>query len=86
MTDLSKGSTEIASEVAHFPFALRLILGSARGTRRGALEPFAQFGPNEEREVWLHTIAGHVVTKFPGDYRSRERVDREAALSSEELE
>jgi hypothetical protein len=86
MVDLSKGATEIASEVAHFPFALRLILGSTHGTRRGALEPLAQLGPDEEREVWLHTIAGHVVTKFPGDYRSRERVDREAAESSGELE
>lgn len=38
------------------------------------------------RGVALHTIAGHIVTKFPGDYRSRERVDRDAVQSSEELE
>ena len=85
MSDLSTGATEIASEVAHFPFSLRLILGSAHGTRRGALEPFAQLGIDEEREVWLYTIAGHVTTKYPGDYRSPERVDREAAQTSEEL-
>ena len=49
--------------------------------RRGAIEHFAQSGPDEEREVWLYTMAGHITTKFPGDYRSRERVDREAAAS-----
>lgn len=85
MGDVSNGATEIASEVAHLPFALRLIHGSAVGTRRGALEPFAQLGPDDEREVWLYTIAGHVSTKFPGDYGNPERVDREAAQSSHEL-
>jgi hypothetical protein len=84
--DLSTGAMEAASEIAHFPFAVRMIVGRAHGRRRGALEWFAQFAPDDEREVWLCTIAGHIVTKFPGDYRSRERVDREAAQSSEELE
>ena len=86
MVDLSNGAAEFSSEIAHFPFALRLIVGGEHRTRRGALEQFAQFGPDDEGEAWLYTIAGHVVTKFPGDYRSRERADREAAQSIAELE
>jgi hypothetical protein len=78
-SNLGTGTTEIASEVAHCPFALRLIMGEVRSERRGAIEHFAQFGPDEEREVWLYTMAGHITTKFPGDYRSRARVEREAA-------
>ena len=84
--DFSTGALEVASEIAHFLFAIRMILGATSGTRRGALEWFAHFRPDDEREVWLYTIAGHIVTKFPGDYRSRERVDREAAQPTDELE
>lgn len=78
------GRPEVASEIAHFPFGLRLIFGDVHSERRGAIEHFARLGLDEEREVWLHTVAGHVVTKFPGDYRSRERVDAEAAESLKE--
>jgi hypothetical protein len=81
-TELATGQTVIASEVAHFPFALRLIVGAAGHDRHGAIEHFAQFGLDDRAEVWLYTIAGHVSTKFPGDYRSPDRVDREAAISS----
>ena len=81
-TNLAAGTTEVASEVAHYPFALRLILSDGGSERHGAIEHFARFGPDEEREVWLYTIAGHVSTKFPGDYRSPERVEREAAQSA----
>jgi hypothetical protein len=44
----------------------------------------AQLGPDEEREVCF-ALSGTSVTKFPGDYRSRGRVDREAAETAEEL-
>ncbi len=30
-------------------------------------------------------MAGHITTKFPGDYRSRDQVEREAALSVDEM-
>ncbi len=76
--DVSTGRTDIASEVAHFPFALRLVLSEQVSQRRGAIEHFARHGFDEEREVWLYTIAGHIATKYPGDYRSRDRVEREA--------
>jgi hypothetical protein len=81
MMNTLTGSSELAAEIAHYPFALRLILDEVHGERRGAIEHFAQFGPDEIREVWLYTVAGHVATKFPGDYRSRERVDQEASQS-----
>lgn len=79
--DVTTGRTDIASEVAHVPFAVRLLLGEQRGERRGAIEQFARYGFDDEREVWLYTVAGHISTKFPDDYRSRERVEREAAES-----
>jgi hypothetical protein len=79
MSNLERGTTEIASEVAHYPFALRLILGDVRSERRGAIEHFSQLGGDERREVWLYTVVGHVATKYPGDYRSRERAEREGA-------
>lgn len=53
--DLSTGAIEVASEIAHFPFAVRMIVGRTHGTRRGALEWFAQLAPDDEREVWLYT-------------------------------
>lgn len=78
VADLERGTTQIASEVAHTPFAFRLLLGGVKSERHGAIEHLARFGYDERAEVWLHTIAGHVATKYPGDYRSIERVDREA--------
>jgi hypothetical protein len=65
-TNLQSGRTEIASEVAHCPFALRLVMDDGLAERRGAIEHFAQFGPDEERDVWIYTMVGHIVTKFPG--------------------
>lgn len=78
VADLQSGTTQIASEVAHAPFAFRLLLGGVKSQRHGAIEHLARYGYNDEAEVWLHTIAGHVATKYPGDYRSLERVDRDA--------
>ena len=82
--DTAPGAIEVASEVAHYPFALRLLFSDGRSVRRGPMEHFAQFGPDEVREVWLYTVAGHVTTRYRGDYRSREQVSREAAESHAE--
>ena len=49
--------------------------------RHGVIEHLAQYGYDERAEVWVHTIAGHVATKYPGDYCSLERVDREGGGS-----
>jgi hypothetical protein len=81
VTSVASGSAVVASEIAHYPFALRLLFVETHAKRHGAIEHFAQYGYDESREIWLYAIAGHVTTKYPGDYRSRERVDREAALS-----
>jgi hypothetical protein len=72
VANLESGDIEMASQIAHYPFALRLLLAG---------EHFADFERSDEREVWLYTMAGHVATKFPGDYRGPERVEREAAES-----
>jgi hypothetical protein len=64
--------------MAHYPFAIRLVVGGGRRPRAGALESFAQLGVDERREVWLHTMAGYVATKYPGDYRSPTQVQRDA--------
>lgn len=81
-TDFATGQTEVATEIAHYPFALRMIIGDVRAPRRGAFEHFADFGLDDQRDVWLCTIAGEIATKYPGDYRNRERVEREAAVGA----
>lgn len=83
--DVTTGRAEVASEVAHPPLALRLILAPARDARRGALEQFARFGYDDRRDVVLYTVAGHIITKFPGDYRSHATVLREAAETMAEV-
>lgn len=80
--NIATGSLTIYSEIAHCPFALRLILDAEAPTRRGAIERFAQLGYRDFREVWLYTEAGDVVTKFPGDYRNRDQILRDAGESS----
>jgi hypothetical protein len=65
VVDLENGTMEVGSEIAHFPFASRLIHGGGRRARRGALEPFAQLGPDEQREVWLYTIRVVVGASHP---------------------
>jgi hypothetical protein len=56
---------------------LSLIVGKPIGQRRGAVEGFAHLAHNAKRDVLLYTTAGHVATKHPGDYRSREDVERD---------
>ncbi len=82
--NVATGKLEVATEIAHYPFAVRLTLGGDPAEQRGAIEQFAQYNFDEQREIWLYTIAGHVSTKFPGDYRSRERATSDAATSASE--
>lgn len=79
--NLGTGQLEVATEIAHYPFAVRLTIGSCSPEPRGAIEHLAQYSFDDQREIWLYATAGHVATKYPGDYRSRDRVDREAAES-----
>lgn len=78
---LNTGETIIACEVAHYPFAFQLYFGKPPKERCGPIEHFGQYRYDEHVVVTLKTIAGHVATKFGGDYRSRARVDREAYAS-----
>lgn len=80
IVELATRAPFAASEIAHFPFAVRLILSDGdRLPRLGPIEHFADYGPNEQADVWLTTVSGHVATKFPGDYRSPAQVEREAS-------
>ncbi len=70
--NFANGQVEISSEVAHFPFAVRLILNADEHLDRvGALERFAEYAFEDRREVWIFTTAGDIATAFPGDYRSQ---------------
>lgn len=82
----NRNEVTIASEVAHYPFAFQLYFGGPPVGRHGPIEQFGQYTYDEEVEVTLQTIAGHVSTKFPGDYRSRDRVEREARASDRLLQ
>lgn len=77
--DVATGRMEVASEVAYFPFGLLLFFDQERCERPGAIEWMANCGFYDEREVWVRTYAGYVATKYPGDYRSRQKVDSHAA-------
>jgi len=81
--NVASGTSDVASEIAHFPFALRLLFGDVNSLRMGPIEHFADFELDQKGEVWLYTEVGDVTTKFPGDYRSRERVDREAIVNAD---
>lgn len=83
MADLRSGQSLYSSEVAFFPFAVRLVVDDGPVPRVCPIEHFVDYGPDERARVTLTTVAGHIATKFPGDYRSRSRVEKEAAESSE---
>lgn len=80
--NLETGELVFASEVAHFPFAFRFIESEETGPRHGPIEGFADSQLDETRDEWVRTIIGDLVTKFPSDYRSRARVERETARNT----
>lgn len=76
--DLNHGKTIVASEVAHYPFAFQLFFGKPPRNRLGPIEQFASYHRDDQTIVSVSTLIGHVATKFGGDYRSADRVEREA--------
>jgi hypothetical protein len=76
--DLDRGTTIIASEVAHFPFAFRLFYSEVPIVRLCAIEHFGLFRADQRVSIDVLTVAGDIATKYPGDYRCRSRVDADA--------
>jgi hypothetical protein len=76
--NLLDGTVTAMSEVAHAPFAHSLVLQGKADERAVSIESLAQCGFDDEAEVTLKTLAGHVHTKYPADYRSSAEVARDA--------
>jgi hypothetical protein len=84
--EIASGMTELVSEVAYPPFALRLISNSGPNDRIGSIAHFRNYGFNDRTDLSLRVIVGEGHTPYPGDYRSKDRVlaDRLAdAMGSE---
>jgi len=82
LTGLNTGSSKghIFSETAFPPFGFVLTLGSpAPDDRLADITYFADnFGYDDERTLWLRLPVLPIYTHFPGDYRHREKVLRDA--------
>jgi hypothetical protein len=82
LTGLDTGSSKghIFSETTFPPFGFVLALGSpAPDDRLTDITYFADnFGYDDERTLWLRLSVLPVYTHFPGDYRPREKVLRDA--------
>jgi hypothetical protein len=76
----------VFSEVAHPPFAFQLVVDARDPYRVCSIDSFANYGADERAEVGVWTCAGHVVSKFPGDYRSRAAIEDDARANSEAQE
>jgi hypothetical protein len=79
--DTVTGEVEVLGEVAFPPYGLLLTIGADRRQRFGRINALTQFGIDEVADVRLDLRIGEVVTPFPGDYRPREQVEREAEAS-----
>jgi hypothetical protein len=77
--DLDQHHTELVTEVGFPPFASLLLIGQERRADLGRITHFFDCGYNEKREVTVRLQRGELATPYPNDYRTRERVEREAA-------
>lgn len=72
--DIASGTTELVSEVAYPPFALRLISNSEPKDRLGSIAHFGNYGFNDHTDLSLRVVVGEGHTPYPGDYRSKDQV------------
>ncbi len=79
LVSLESGKARTLCEVVHVPFALLLTIDSDPLPRCGQISWFSQFGYDEWKEVAVPLFAGEAHTPFPGDYRTQDQVDRDAA-------
>jgi len=67
------------SEVAFPPFGIIMAFDSPPPeTAFGRINPLRQFGPDDVADVRLELLIGEGHTPFPGDYRTRDEVERQA--------
>jgi hypothetical protein len=77
--DLYSGTTRVMSEVAFPPFSILMTFDSPPPeTAFGRINAFRQFDPDEVVDVRLELLIGEGHTPFPGDYRTRAEVERQA--------
>ena len=77
--DLYRGTTRVMSEVAFPPFGIIMAFDSPPPeTAFGRINPLRQFGPDDVADVRLELLIGEGHTPFPGDYRTRDEVERQA--------
>lgn len=79
--DIASGSTELISEVAYPPFALRLISNSGPVGRLGSISHFSNYGFRDPADLSLTVVVGEGHTPYPGDYRTKEQVLADASES-----
>jgi hypothetical protein len=72
--EVATRSTEIVSEVAYPPFALRLISNSGPAGRLGSISHFSNYGFGNRADLSLTVVVGEGHTPYPGDYRTKEQV------------
>ncbi len=79
--DIASGSTELVSEIAYPPFALRLISNSGPAGRMGSISYFSNYSFRDRADLSLTVVVGEGHTPYPGDYRTREQVLADARQS-----
>jgi hypothetical protein len=79
--EVATRSTEIVSEVAYPPFALRLISNSGPAGRLGSISHFSNYGFGNRADLSLTVVVGEGHTPYPGDYRTKEQVLSDARKS-----
>ena len=80
--DLYTGTTRIMSEVAFPPFGILMAFDSPPPESAfGRINDLRQFDPEDVVDVRLGLLIGEGHTPFPGDYRTRDAVERQGAES-----
>ena len=77
--DLYTGATRIVSEVAFPPFSIVMAFDSPPPEAPlGRINGLRLVDPDDVVDVRLRLVIGEGHTPFPGDYRTRDEVEREA--------
>lgn len=76
--NLQTHTVGLFSEVAFPPFGVLFVLASSPEDRFGRITEFRHCDLDETRDVQLDLLIGEAHTPYPGDYRTRAQVEREA--------
>jgi hypothetical protein len=81
--DVEEGRQVIGAEVAYPPFAYMLTFNGSEPHRRGEITSWASAPFGESTTVSLDLLVGFTYTPFPGDLRSRGRIEAERSTKPE---